>query len=188
MHEEALILHHDAIKLVTLQVALYITAFQIQLYHRNILITLAYGAVFMWWADSLSITVIAGGMLGMMVALLSNFMVRMDAFRLSIYGPYYIVLQPLVIYYTITLFIPQTSYPVGYIVCFLLWFLGEMIVLYTGPLYETPGVFFNTGMAATCLVFFVAFWVYHTIYVAVAAGVVFQVIVLFKPIPLSFLK
>lgn len=182
MHEEALILHHDAIEAAMFQVALYITAFQLQLFVRNIFVTVAYGVFFMWWISSTSISIGAGGLMGLGAALVTTYFFRAKPFRLSVYGPYYALIQPLVIYYTITLFIPQTSYPLGYPIAFLLWFLGSAVIMHTGPYKRDQKTFFSLSAVSVCFTFFAGFWAYEILFVAVGVGTAVQLFMVLKPV------
>ena len=180
MHEEAIQLHIEDIRAVMFQVFLYITVFQLHCSVKNILVTALYAGIFLWWTSITSITIISGGLLALFAAFATNvFVSDLPKLKLKKYGAYYILVQPFVLYYTLELFIPQTSYPVGYPVSFLIWLLGNAFVSYTESIREVALKFYRSTLASLCVVFFVGFWAYDIPWVAVIIGAATQILMIY---------
>jgi len=179
MHEEALLLHYEDIKIVIMQAFFYITIFQIQAILKNSLVSIIYGAFFMWLISSTALTILMGGVFGIVAGLLVNKAARFPDFKITRYGPYYILIQPLILYYTITLFIPQTSYPVGFIVGFILWMLGNGVVSHTKQVIPVVMRFYAIIAFPLCIVFLLGFLCYHTPWVSIGGGLATQVLLIY---------
>lgn len=180
MHEELLVIHHDAIHSVALQVVFFLSAFQIYTYLQTFWVLVLFSVAFLWLTATLTnMVVIFGGVIGFVLAMITIIKFDLVKFRLFSYGIYYVVVQPAILAYLTPLYIPHTSYPVGYILAFLVWFLCNIFVTATGPVYDKLAFFYNTILSG-CVLFFIAFFSYSVIFLAVGVTSLFQLVVVFR--------
>src|SRR3989338_8940989 len=100
MHEEALQLHLEDIHLVMTQVFLYITVFQLHCSVKNILVTVLYAAIFLWWTSTTSMVAISGGLLALFAAFATNvFVADLTKLKLKKYGVFYTLVSLCVVFF-----------------------------------------------------------------------------------------
>lgn len=175
MHEFISISHLHEIKIVALQIVFFISAFQGYIIVQSLIGSIFSLALFTWIMNKHhEFDVILPEILGLSYALIITVILKLPKNRASFYIVYYYIIQPLILYYTVPLFVNQTNYPVGYAVAFLIWLAINLLVYYHYDLlsvYKYVSIF---SMIIFLLIF--GFFIYKTTWIAILLGLFSQII------------
>lgn len=175
MHESISISHLQEIKTVALQIVFFISAFQGYIMVQSIIGSIFSLALFTWVMHAYNdFDIVLSAILGLAFSLIMTIVLKLPRSRSSFYIVYYYMIQPLILYYTIPLFVIQTKYPVGYAVAFLIWLAINLLVYYhldPLPSYNYVAIF---SMIVFLLIF--GFFIYKKTWVAILLGSFFQII------------
>lgn len=175
MHESISISHLQEIKTVALQNVFFISAFQGYIMIQSIIGSVFSLALFTWIMSKYDdFDIILSAVFGLVFSLIMTIILKLPKNRSSFFIVYYYMIQPLVLYYTVPLFVIQTKYPVGYPVAFLIWLAVNLLVYY----HHDPLPLFNYVAIFSMIVFSLTFgfFIYKRLWIAILLSSSSQII------------
>jgi hypothetical protein len=173
-------------KIVMYQIASFIVIYGVHLtfckWFLSLLVFVAFSFLTTW-----SLEVIVCGILGFLLAVVVRIRFsehkhkwwRKQVINNEEYA-IHLILIPFILAYYITSHVPQTSYPIGIILAFLLWSL-LWLISYTIDFYDNGELYYYTWLVPPLTAFVFGFFFYKTLWISVLISVGISLILMVMP-------
>ena len=163
------------IELAVFHVGFFILIYQSFLLFQSLIKSIIFSAILIWVTGTYSHGSIYGVLLGGLVfSAFTVWSLKYQKIESTGYEIYYHILQPLVFYVFLPLYIPQTKYPVGIVLTFLIWAIFNLVLRFN----EWPIIQQAFHYISIILLFFLLFWFIHSYWYLILCIVCLQILLL----------